>query len=161
MSRRPAASGLLATARQRWDLLVVIAAGGALGSLARWGVAEALPHRADEFPWSTFAVNIVGSFAIGVLMVLVLEVWPPTRYVRPFLGVGVLGGFTTFSTFVYDGHALATHDAVVVAVGYAVVTVVAVLVAVAAGVMTARAAASRAHRRHARALDPSGEPEVE
>jgi CrcB protein len=91
---------------RRRDVLAVIAVGGALGSLARWGLAEALPHRPDEFPWSTFVANVSGCFLIGLLMVFVFEVWPPSRYLRPFLGVGVLGGYTTFSTYMLDTRAL-------------------------------------------------------
>ena len=90
----------------RRDVLAVIAVGGALGSLARWGLAQALPHRPDEFPWATFIANVSGCFLIGLLMVFVIEVWPPSRYLRPFLGVGVLGGYTTFSTYMLDTRAL-------------------------------------------------------
>jgi fluoride exporter len=91
---------------RRRDVLGVIAVGGVLGSLARWGLAEALPHRPDEFPWATFGANVSGCFLIGLLMVFVIEVWPPSRYLRPFLGVGILGGYTTFSTYMLDTRAL-------------------------------------------------------
>jgi CrcB protein len=151
---------LIETLRERWDVLLVIAAGGALGSLARWGTAELLPHTASRFPWSTFAVNVLGSFTLGVLMVFVLEVWPPTRYVRPFWGVGVLGGFTTFSTFMFDTHALATSGEVVLTVVYAVASVALMLVAVATGVFLARAGARAMHRHHERTTIPD-EPEIE
>jgi CrcB protein len=99
-------SRLLRAMVHRRDVLAVIAVGGALGSLARWGLAEALPHRPDEFPWATFMANVSGCFLIGLLMVFVIEVWPPSRYLRPFLGVGVLGGYTTFSTYMLDTRAL-------------------------------------------------------
>jgi CrcB protein len=91
---------------RRRDVLAVIAVGGAVGSLARWGLAQALPHRPVEFPWATFVTNVSGCFLIGLLMVLVIEVWPPSRYLRPFLGVGILGGYTTFSTYMLDTRAL-------------------------------------------------------
>jgi fluoride exporter len=87
---------------ERGDVLLTIAAGGAIGSVARWAVGHALPHRPGELAVATVAVNVVGALALGVLMVFILEVWPPTRLVRPFLGVGVLGGFTTFSTYALD-----------------------------------------------------------
>jgi CrcB protein len=90
----------------RRDVLAVIALGGALGSLARWGLAEALPHPPDAFPWATFTENVSGCFLIGLLMVFVIDVWPPSRYLRPFLGVGILGGYTTFSTYMLDTRAL-------------------------------------------------------
>ena len=57
----------------------MIAAGGALGSLARWGLGLALPHRPGTFPWATFAANVSGSLLLGVLMVLAAEVLPPSR----------------------------------------------------------------------------------
>lgn len=90
----------------RRDILVVIAVGGVVGSLARWGAGLAWPHPAGLFAWATFAVNVTGCFLIGVLMVFVTDVWPPSRYARPFFGVGVLGGFTTFSTYMLDTRSL-------------------------------------------------------
>lgn len=149
------------TVRERWDILLVIAAGGALGSLARWGVAHAWPHDASAFPFSTLAVNVLGSFLLGLLMVFVLEVWPPTRYVRPFVGVGVLGGFTTFSTFMFDNRAMAAAGAPLLAVTYVVATVALVLFAVGGGVVTARSLATAMHRRRHRAASAAGEPEIE
>ncbi len=55
-----------------------------------------------RFPWATFVENVTGAFALGVLVVLAFARWPRSRYLRPFLGVGVLGGFTTFSTYALD-----------------------------------------------------------
>jgi fluoride exporter len=94
------------TLARRWDILLVIAGGGALGSLARWGVGEAFSNGRGEFPWATFLVNVTGGFTLGVLMVFVIDVWAPSRFARPFFGVGVLGGFTTFSTYLLDTRAL-------------------------------------------------------
>jgi CrcB protein len=88
------------------SVLTVVALGGALGALARWAVAEALPHDPGEFPWDTLLTNVVGCFLIGMLMVLVVERWPDRRLVRPFFGTGILGGFTTFSTYAVDTRAL-------------------------------------------------------
>jgi CrcB protein len=141
--------------RERWDILCVIAVGGALGSLARWGLAVVVPHAEAQFPLSTFLVNVVGSLLLGVLMVLVLEVWPPTRYARPFWGVGVMGGFTTFSTFVFDNYELARSGAAVLAVVYTLMTVVVVLLAVASGVLASRAGVRAWHRRRTRAAERS------
>ncbi len=90
--------------RGRSDVLGVVAAGGALGALARWGLAELMPHGTGGFATSTLLVNLLGVFLLGILMVVVIEVMAPTRLVRPFLGTGVLGGFTTFSTFALDLH---------------------------------------------------------
>jgi CrcB protein len=149
------------TVRERWDILGVIAVGGAFGSVGRWGVGQALPHGRSEFPFSTLAVNVLGSFLLGLLMVFVLEVWPPTRYVRPFVGVGIMGGFTTFSTFMLDNRALTASGARMLALAYTIATVVLVLLAVAAGVITARALARLLHRRRHRAARTPGEPEIE
>jgi CrcB protein len=104
---------------RRFDVLAAIALGGGLGSVARYLVASALPVHPGRFPWSTFLVNLGGSFLLGVLMVFVLEVWPPRRYVRPFAGVGVLGGFTTFSTFAVEVRGLAADGSWGLAGAYA------------------------------------------
>jgi CrcB protein len=88
----------------RFDLLPAIAAGGAIGSLARWGVASAVEHPAGAFAWSTLIVNLSGAFALAVLVVTVTELWPTHVLLAPFFGVGVLGGFTTFSTWMLDTH---------------------------------------------------------
>lgn len=126
------------TLRELWrtngDLLPVIGAGGALGSLARWGVAEALPHSPDRVAWGTLLVNVAGSLLLGVLMALVLDVWSGRRYVRPFWGVGVLGGFTTFSTYELDARGLLAAGRPGVALGYLAGSLLAGLVAVALGV---------------------------
>ena len=94
-------------------VVAVIALGGALGALTRWVVAEALPHDTGAFPWATLLTNVTGCFLIGVLMVLVVERWPEHLHVRPFFGTGLLGGFTTFSTYVVDTRTLlaAGHEA--------------------------------------------------
>lgn len=120
-------------------VLGAIAFGGALGALARYGVAVAWPHPLGTFGWSTFAVNVTGCVLIGVLMVLVTQVWPTRRLVRPFLGVGVLGGFTTFSTYVADVHAAATAGAAGVALAYLAGTLGAALLGVWAGSAAAKA----------------------
>lgn len=129
--------------RDRIDVLAVIAAGGALGSLARWGLGEAWPHRPGRFAWATVAVNVSGCLLIGVLMVLVVEVWPPSRYVRPFLGVGVLGGYTTFSTYVLDARALLAAGRPLVAAGYLAGSPAAGLLAVTLAVGLTRALTRR------------------
>ncbi len=124
--------------RGRLDILALIAAGGAVGSAARYGVAEALPHEPGEVAWSTFAVNVTGGFLLGLLMVFVLDLWPPSRYLRPFFGVGVLGGFTTFSTYMLDTHALLAAGEVVAALTYVLGTLVVGIAAVWLGVFAAR-----------------------
>ncbi|MEQ6901628.1 CrcB family protein [Nocardioides sp. YIM 152588] len=93
---------LAAILRRDVALLPLIALGGALGALARWGLAEALP--AQHVHWGTVAANVVGCFLLAVLMELLLERAPHSRFRRPFFGVGLLGGFTTFSTAMLELH---------------------------------------------------------
>lgn len=133
--------------RDRWDILAVIAGGGALGSAARYGVGEALPHDVGGFAWSTVAVNLCGGFLLGFLMVFVVDVWPPTRYVRPFLGVGILGGFTTFSTYMVDTRAMVTSGPPTGAALYLFGTLVLGLAAVWLGIGGARGLVQARHRR--------------
>ena len=114
-------------------VLTAVATGGALGALARWGVAEALPHDSDRFPWSIFAVNVVGCFLIGVVMVLVVERWSHRPLARPFLGTGVLGGFTTFSTYAVDTRGLLSAGQPALAAAYVLGTLVVGLLAVVVG----------------------------
>lgn len=125
--------------RQRWDLLLVIAAGGSLGSVGRWVLGEALPHSATEVPLATWTANTVGSLALGALVVLLTESRPPSRYARPFWGVGVLGGFTTFSTYVLDAHTVLDAGQALRAGGYVVGTLVTGLGAAWAGARVTRA----------------------
>lgn len=116
--------------RGRGDVLAVIAFGGALGSTARYGLSMLLPHPPDHIAWSTLAVNLTGAFLLGLLMVFVNDVWPPSRYVRPFLGVGVLGGYTTFSTYMLDALALVAAGQLGAFAGYVVLTLFGGLLAV-------------------------------
>ena len=124
--------------RAPWSVLVVIALGGALGALARLGLATAWPHTAGRFPWATFVTNVSGCFLIGVLMVLISEVWSAHRLIRPFLGVGVLGGFTTFSTYTGDVVQMINVGAARTGLLYLGGTLVAALVAVYLGMTTTR-----------------------
>jgi len=124
----------------RWDVLLVVAVGGALGSLGRWALAQAVTTAPGGFPWATLLVNVSGGFAIGVLMVFVLDVWTTSRLVRPFLGVGVLGGYTTVSTAMLDTRALIATDQAALAASYLFGTLAAGLTAVWAGILLARLA---------------------
>jgi CrcB protein len=121
-----------------WGILAGIAVGGSLGALARYGLGSAFPHRPGEFPWAVFWVNVSGCLLIGVLMVLVTETLQAHRLVRPFLGVGVLGGFTTFSTYVVDVQQMVGHGAPLAGPAYLAGTLAAALAAVYAGVRVTR-----------------------
>jgi len=131
--------------RNRWDILAAISGGGALGSAARYGVAEALPHQPGQIAWATVAVNVSGGFLLGLLMVFVVDVWPPTRYVRPFLGVGILGGFTTFSTYMVDTRNLLVSGRPSEAALYLLGTLLVGLVAVWLGMAFARTISRMRH----------------
>jgi CrcB protein len=117
----------------RWAVLVAISAGGIVGALGRYGLGVALPNRPAGFPWATFAINASGCFLIGVLMVLVTQVWTRSPLLRPFLGVGVLGGYTTFSAYVVDIQHLVDADAAPTALLYLAGTLLVALAAVWAG----------------------------
>jgi CrcB protein len=120
------------------SILAAVSAGGALGALARYGLLLAWPTRHGAFPWGTFVINVAGCFAIGVLMVLVTEVRTAHPLVRPFLGTGVLGGFTTFSTYAEETRALLAPGTVAVAVAYLAGTLLAALAATVAGTWLTR-----------------------
>jgi CrcB protein len=131
-----------------WPVLAVISAGGVAGALARYGLTEAFPHAADQFAWATFGVNLSGCLFIGVLMVLVSDVWPTRRLLHPFLGTGVLSGYTTFSTYIVDIHQLLAAGAARTALAYLTATPLAALAAVYAGIIVTRWAMRGIHHHH-------------
>jgi fluoride exporter len=120
-------------------VLAAVALGGVLGAEARYGVGLLLPHAPQAFPWSTLLVNALGCLLIGVLMVLLTATTAPHPLVRPFLGVGVLGGFTTFSAYAVDVQRLLLAHRPGTAAGYLVATMAGALVAVWIGATAARA----------------------
>src|SRR3954453_18527489 len=106
------------------DVAYLLAAlGGALGALARWGVATALSPSPGAWPWATLLVNLTGCLLIGALLAVLLSRFPTSALLRPFLAVGVLGGYTTFSTFAVDLVRLGATGAWLVAVGYLLASV--------------------------------------
>jgi CrcB protein len=108
---------------RQWDLLAATAIGGILGAEARYGLSAAAPHHDQQFPWSTLLINVTGSLLIGILMAVLLALPSPHRLARPFLGVGVLGGYTTYSTFALDVQRLLLHHRLLVALDYVALTV--------------------------------------
>jgi CrcB protein len=119
-------------------VFAAIAAGGALGAPARYEVAQVIHVAKDTFPWATFWTNVSGSFALGFLLILVIERFPPTRYVQPFFATGFLGAFTTFSTFAVETDLLIKDGHTGVGVAYALASLAAGFAAVWAGMLLAR-----------------------
>ncbi len=121
-----------------WDVGLAVAAGGALGGGLRWLVGLALPTAPGAFPWSTFVENVSGSFAIGVVLAIlgarIERGRPPSRYARAFWAVGLLGGYTTFSTYSLQIFDLLRAGEPAVAIGYAGASVLAGLVGAWAGI---------------------------
>jgi fluoride exporter len=120
--------------------LAAIAVGGGIGSVARYLLSAAFPA-GHSFPWAIFAVNVSGCFLLGLLMVYMLEVWPPRRLLRPLLAVGLLGGYTTYSTYAGGVMTLLTGHAPALADAYALTSIAAALTAVWCGARAARTVA--------------------
>ncbi|MFH8410159.1 fluoride efflux transporter CrcB [Streptomyces sp. NPDC018019] len=125
-------------ARGLAPVVAVVALGGMIGASARYGASLLWPVGADGFPWTTLAVNAVGCAVIGVFMVLITDVWAAHRLVRPFFGTGVLGGFTTFSTYAVDTEKLVSAGQARTALVYLALTLLVALAAVWTAVWTAR-----------------------
>lgn len=126
--------------RGQGRVVCAVAVGGGMGAAARYGASLLWPTASDAFPWTTFAVNVVGCALMGVLMVLVTEVRPAHPLVRPFLGTGFLGGFTTFSTYAVDFERLVDSGRAGVGLSYLAVTVLAAPAAVWCAVVVTRRA---------------------
>ena len=120
------------------SVLLVIVIGGGLGTLARYGVSRVIHVSENTFPWATFVTNLAGAFVIGVFLTLLLERFPPTRFVRPFVAIGFLGGFTTFSTMAVETVLLCKDGSPVLGIGYLLASVCFGLIAGYVGVVLAR-----------------------
>lgn len=129
--------------RARPDVVVAIALGGAIGTTLRAALGQVLSTPAPQFPSTTLGINIVGSFALGVLVVVLLSCFGPTPRLRPFLTTGILGGFTTFSTFVVEAVQLVRHDRPGVAIASVAVSAVGGIAAALAGITAGHAVAAR------------------
>ena len=119
-------------------MLVAVAVGGALGTMARYEVALAEPVGSGRFPGATFVVNVVGSLALGIVVVVWADERAASRVARAFVAVGICGGLTTFSTWMVESVLLTRDDHGGVAVLYLVVSLVVGLLAVTIGVTGAR-----------------------
>ena len=124
------------------QLMLAVALGGALGSVARYLVGIGSGKLFGlEFPWGTLIINVAGSFLIGVFVELFALKWDLPQTVRVFLTVGICGGFTTFSTFSLDSYVLIERGELWPAAAYIVGSVVLSIGALVAGLYLIRAAA--------------------
>ncbi|MEU3845330.1 fluoride efflux transporter CrcB [Streptomyces sp. NPDC028635] len=132
--------------RGRLPVVAVVALGGACGAAARYAAGLAWPAAVGGFPWTTLWINITGCAVMGVFMVLITEVLAAHRLVRPFFGTGVLGGFTTFSTYAVDVQQLIDRGHARTALAYLAVTPLAALTMVWLSAATTRRVLTRRQR---------------
>ncbi len=120
-------------------VLLAVALGGALGSLARYGADRLIERRTFAiFPWSTFAINVSGCLLIGIVIAALVDRDHTPAWIRVGLVMGVLGGYTTFSTFAQEGLSLFEGGRSGVALAYTLGSVAIGLVAVYAGTRVGR-----------------------
>ena len=119
-------------------VLVLIAFGGVAGTAVRYGIGRIAPPVAGAFPWSTFVINVTGSFVLGGFLAWLSVRRPDDRHLRPLVAIGFLGGYTTFSTAMVESALLVKDGPAAIAFGYLAVGLVTAVVAVAAGVTTTR-----------------------
>ena len=111
--------------------LAAIFAGGVIGALVRLGLVEALPSTPGQWPWATFVANVAGALALGYFTTRLQERLPLSAYRRPFLGTGLCGALTTFSTLQLELLQMLDHGEGGLAAGYAAASVAAGLLAIA------------------------------
>jgi len=119
--------------------LVIIGAGGAAGAIGRYLVVAMVANTfGSRFPWGTLAVNLLGSFMLGVAFVVVLERLQGHAELRSLIMVGFLGAFTTFSTFSLEVFSLFTHGQMISAFVYILMSVILCVLATGLAVAIAR-----------------------
>ncbi|MCP9958118.1 fluoride efflux transporter FluC [Streptomyces sudanensis] len=124
-------------------LIGAVALGGALGAGARYGLALALPAAPGAFPWATLGTNVAGCALMGVLAAVLDGARRPHRLLRPLVGTGLLGGFTTFSAYALETHALLERGRTLTAFAYLAGTLAAALTAVAVAARATRSLSAR------------------
>lgn len=116
------------------QMLIFVALGGALGAVGRFVVMSAVGHFTHAgFPWGTLTVNVLGAFILGAVVELSALTWSPSPEIRAMVVVGMLGAFTTFSTFSMDLYYLLDRGQLFSASAYAVGSVLVCLAAFWAG----------------------------
>ncbi|HEY9079056.1 fluoride efflux transporter CrcB [Magnetovibrio sp.] len=126
------------------QMVMYVALGGAIGAVGRFAVMSAIGHVAHGeglfggFPWSTLTVNVLGAFVLGAVIEISALAWSPSPEIRAMIVVGMLGAFTTFSTFSMDLYYLLDRGALISAAVYAVGSVLLCLAAFALGLSVFR-----------------------
>ena len=123
----------------KWGVVAGVAMGGAIGSVARYFVAQVQSPTWTGFPYGIFLVNVSGGFIMGVLVELMALRFSVSPEVRAFLTTGVLGGYTTFSTFSLESALLIQKGAMVNATAYVVGSAILSIVALFCGLWVIRA----------------------
>jgi CrcB protein len=141
--------------RPAWSLVGAVFVGGCIGGIARYGVTRLWPTSANGFPWATFVINISGAFVLALLLVLITDWLPPNRYMRPLLGTGFCGAWTTFSSVAVSTDQLVAHNHAVTGILYVIASLGVGLVAAAAGLATGRLIARGPAGRRGRRADGS------
>lgn len=134
--------------RAQPDVLAAIALGGMIGATARFKLAAAIPAGPGHFPWGTFCANVSGSFVLAFSLIVLLERFPPTRYLRPFLATGILGAYTTMSTYLVETALLIKDRHVATGLLYGIGSLVAGVLLAYAGIVAARLTPERHHHDH-------------
>lgn len=127
----------------QFQILIAVALGGALGALGRYAMVSQVSHAFGPwlggFPLGTLGVNVLGSFAMGLLVEVFALAWSPSEALRALLTVGLLGAFTTFSTFSMEAVLLYERGALMQAAGYIAASVVLSIAGFVAGLALIRA----------------------
>ena len=118
---------------------LAVAVGGALGAMARYGVSSIIFNPSSQkFPWATMSVNVLGSFVMGMLFVIIVEKGALPAEMRSLLMVGFLGAFTTFSTFSLDALGLWQNGHIFMSLVYMLATVILCLIAISSAIWLTR-----------------------
>jgi CrcB protein len=123
--------------------VLAVAAGALVGGPLRYAIGQWLPNSSAAFPWSTFTVNVAGSFVLAALLVVALEAAWSVRYLREFAGVGVLGSFTTFSAWMLQLRDQAAANSWGLLTAYLAGSLIAGLIAASLGLTVGRFMTSR------------------
>ena len=119
-----------------WRSWLLIGLGGALGALTRTALMESMPHEPGSFPVVLWTVNVLGCFGLGLLVYGLVRPGFARPWVRPMLGTGFLGGFTTFSAFALETETLLSDGHAPLALAYVAASIVTGVLAAAAGAWT-------------------------